>query len=68
MRHHAENTTAQLLLETVHDRQHHDQGHDTEGDAEHRDQRNERDEVITALGSGVAQPDKYFQRQFHARD
>jgi hypothetical protein len=56
----AEDARAQLLLETVHHRQHDDQRGDAQRDAAHRDQRDEGDEVVAPLGAGVAQADEEF--------
>jgi len=60
----AQDARAQLGLEAVHHRQHDDQRRHAEGNAQHRDQRNEGYEAIAALrpppGAGVAQPDEEF--------
>jgi len=56
----AEDARAQLLLEAVHHRQHDDQRGNTEGDAAHRDQRDEGDEMVAPLGARVAQADEEF--------
>ncbi len=53
-----ENAVPQVLLEPGHDRQHDVQGHHADGDADRRDQGDERDEDLAALGAQVPQPDE----------
>ena len=60
-----EDARAQLLLESVHHRQHDDQRRDAERDARHRDQRDERDEAVAArslAGARIAKADGQFVR------
>ena len=65
---HRQNAPAQFLLEAVHHRQDGDQRGDAQRDAEHGGQGNEGNEVIAALGAGVAQADEQFQGTKHGRD
>ena len=53
----AEDAIAQLLLEPGHQRERDDQRHDADRDAERRDERDDRDERLLALGEQVAQRD-----------
>ncbi len=67
VRSHAENARAQLLLETVHHRQHDNQRRHAERQAQHGNQRDEGNEAIAAArlaGGRVAQPDQRFKRGF----
>ncbi len=57
VRRHAEDSGAQLLLESVHHRKHDDQRRHAEGDAEHRSERDEGDELVATFGPRVAQAD-----------
>ena len=57
----AEDAPAQLLLKTVHDREHDDQRHHPERDAEHRDQCDHGDEMVAAFGPRVAQADEELE-------
>ena len=56
----AQDARADFLLEAVHHRQHHDQRHHPQADAQHGDQRDEGDEMVAALGAGVTQADEKF--------
>jgi hypothetical protein len=58
MRGHAQDALLDLFVKTVHHRQHDDQRNDAEHDPEHRDQRDERDEMITPFRPRVAQTDE----------
>ena len=63
MRRDGQDARAELLLESVHHRQHDDQRSDAERDARHRDQRDERDERVAAralAGTRVPQADGQF--------
>jgi hypothetical protein len=61
----AENARAQFLLEAVHHRDDGDEGGDPERDAQHRDQRDERNEVVPPLGAHVAQTNEGFEWRVH---
>ncbi|MCY1562430.1 hypothetical protein D9M68_998250 [compost metagenome] len=64
MRQHRQHAVAHLLLETVHDREHHDQGSDTKPDAEHGNQGDKGDETIattTSAGTSVAHANQPFE-------
>ncbi|MNZ59398.1 hypothetical protein D3C78_774360 [compost metagenome] len=65
MGHHAQYPGAHLVIETVHDRQHHDHHHHAQGEADHRGQGNERDEVVATLGTGITRADEYEERSEH---
>ncbi len=65
VRHHAENARAHFLLEAVHHRQHHDHRQHAKRQADHRSQRDEGDEVVTALGPRIAGADEQTQRAEH---
>ncbi|MNG05194.1 hypothetical protein D3C84_883710 [compost metagenome] len=67
MRHHAEDPRAHFALKTVHHRQHHDHRQHTQGQADHRGHGNERDEMVAALGAGVARADENRQGSEHER-
>src|SRR5262249_37184168 len=58
----AQDSRAQLLLKSVHDREHHDERHDPDRDANHGRYRDERDEMVAALGAWVAQTDEQLVR------
>ncbi|MNE12503.1 hypothetical protein D3C80_1053040 [compost metagenome] len=65
MGHHAQYPGAHFVIEAVHHRQHHDHHHHAQGEADHRGQGNERDEVIATFGTGVTRTDKYEERSEH---
>ena len=62
VRGHAQDAHPQLALEAVHHAEHRDQRHHAHRDAQHRGQRDEGNEMIAALGAGVAQADEQLQR------
>ena len=64
----AENALAQLTLETVHDRDHRDQGGGAEGDPDHRREADERNEVVAPLRPRIAQADADFVGCEHGPD
>ena len=71
MRSHAENAGAQFLLEAIHDREHDDQCRHAETNAEHRGQRDERDEMVAPLGACVTQAQQQLvevEARFDAAD
>ena len=59
----AEYPGSDLALEAVHDRQHGDQHRHAERDADHRHQRDKRNEMAAALGARVTHPDEELVRQ-----
>jgi len=66
MRRHAENARAQFFLKTVHHGEHHDQRHHAQRNARHRDDGNEGDEMVAALGVGVTQADQKLKGKQNA--
>ena len=63
VRRYREDARAQLLLEAVHHRQHHDERGDAQSDAEHRYRGDEGDESVTTRATArarVAQADEQF--------
>ncbi len=57
---------AQFPLQAGHERERDEQRHDTDHDAESRDQRDERDEGLFAPGQQVTDRDEQLERQVHA--
>src|SRR5690606_37139051 len=68
MRGHAEYPPLQLVLETVHDRRHDDEYRNRKADADHRNQRDERDKALAAACAEVAGRDRELVRLPHRRD
>ena len=58
VRGHAEDALAQLVLETVHHRQHDDQHRDAEREADHRNAADERDEAVAMAASAGSARDQ----------
>jgi hypothetical protein len=52
-------------MKAVHDGQDYDQRHDAQRDAEHGDQGDEGNEVVSAFGASVAQADEQRERAKH---
>jgi len=68
MRHHAQHAVAHLFLKAVHHAQHDDQRRHTQGNAEHGNAGNKRDEAIApgrATGPGVAPAKDEFVGELH---
>ena len=61
----ADDAIAQLLLESGHQRQRDDQRHDADRHAERRDERDDRDERLLALGEQIAERDVEFEGDVH---
>ena len=62
----AEDAIAQLLLQPGHQRQRDDERHDADRHAERRDERDDGDERLLALGEQVAQRDVQLEGDVHA--
>ncbi|MNO82713.1 hypothetical protein D3C76_739960 [compost metagenome] len=65
MGHHPQYAGAHFMIEAIHDRQHDDHHDHAQGEADHRGQGNERDKVVTTLGTGVTRTDVYEERSEH---
>ena len=69
VREHRQHAVADLFLEPVHYREHHDQRRDAKGDTRHGYQRDKRDETVAGrafAGAGIAPADLPFVGKFQA--
>jgi len=57
----SEDPVAQLVLQAGHERQHHDQCRDADGDPDRRDQRDHRNEGLPPLGEEIPEGDVEFE-------
>ncbi|MNT54883.1 hypothetical protein D3C72_1920760 [compost metagenome] len=66
--HHAQHAGTHLVVEAVHDRKHQDHHQHAQGEADHRGEGNEGDEVVAALGACVAGAYVQGQRSEHGSE